>query len=153
MGRGAVVVGIVACCAVGVQPAAARPKEDRSGGTPGGALDLAIAVSAAPISPDPFTGRGVTRIRLRTSDAADRLAATTTVHDRVGRVFQTGTDVAVGGATISVRPRYANGGRLFPGRYLVEGTVGDEAGNESSGRGRPWRVHRSMPARVIRRLD
>ncbi|HZB03627.1 MAG TPA: polysaccharide deacetylase family protein [Actinomycetota bacterium] len=247
MGRGAVVVGIVACCAVGVQPAAARPKEDRSGGTPGGALDLAIAVSAAAfspngdgrldavtihltveppdaveisvrddggaihrrwtttstsdipwdgrsdqgailpdgryvvhatsvghpepvaasvgidthaprvrlvrISPDPFIGRGVTRIRLRTSDAADRLSATTTVHDRVGRVFQTGTDVAVGGATISVRPRYANGGRLFPGRYLVEVTVGDEAGNESSGRGRPWRVHRSMPARVIRRLD
>jgi peptidoglycan/xylan/chitin deacetylase (PgdA/CDA1 family) len=245
--RGAAVAGIVACCAAGVQPAAARPNEDRSGGTPGGAVDLAIAVSAAAfspngdgrldavtihltveppdavdisvrdeggtlhrrwtatstsdipwdgrsdqgailpdgryvvqatsvghpepaaagvridthaphvrlirISPDPFTGRGVTRIRLRTSDAADRLAATTTVHDRIGQVFETGTDVAVGRATLSVRPRYANGGRLFPGRYLVEVTVGDGAGNESSGRGRPWRVHRSMPARVIRRLD
>jgi peptidoglycan-N-acetylglucosamine deacetylase len=242
-----VVAGIVACCAAGMQPAAARPNEDRSGGTPGAAFDLAIAVSAAAfspngdgrldavtihltveppdavdisvrdeggtihrrwtatstsdipwdgrsdqgailpdgryvvqatsvghpepaaagvridthaphvrlirISPDPFTGRGVTRIRLRTSDAADRLAATTTVHDRIGQVFETGTDVAVGGATLSVRPRYANGGRLFPGRYLVEVTVGDGAGNESSGRGRPWRVHRSMPARVIRRLD
>jgi len=105
------------------------------------------------VSPDPFSGRGVTRIRLHTSDAAARLGVTTTVHDRVDRVFQTGTDVAVGGATISVRPRYANGGRLFPGRYLVEVTAGDGAGNESSGRVLPWRVHRSMRARVIRRLD
>jgi peptidoglycan/xylan/chitin deacetylase (PgdA/CDA1 family) len=105
------------------------------------------------VSPDPSTGRRVTRIRLRTSDAAERLAVTTTVHDRIGGVFEAGADVAVGGATLRVRPRYASGGLLFPGRYLVDVTVGDGAGNESSGRGLPWRVHRSMPARVIRRLD
>jgi peptidoglycan/xylan/chitin deacetylase (PgdA/CDA1 family) len=105
------------------------------------------------VRPSPVVGRRAVRVRIRTGDRATSLHVVLMIEDRLGRIAEVGFVIAPGPATLRWRPRYPQGGRLYPGLYMAGVAVHDDAGNVGRARPRPWRVERSTAARVIRRLE
>jgi peptidoglycan/xylan/chitin deacetylase (PgdA/CDA1 family) len=105
------------------------------------------------VRPSRVAGRRAVRIRIRTGDRATPLHVVLTIEDRLDGIAEVGVDIAPGPGTLRWRPRYHQGGRLYPGLYMAGVAVYDDAGNVGRAQPMPWRVERPTPARVIRRLD
>ncbi|HEX2030961.1 MAG TPA: polysaccharide deacetylase family protein [Actinomycetota bacterium] len=104
------------------------------------------------IKPEPISNQPMMRFKFTVADRANDLPVTLVVRDRVAKVDEKDKVVSPGARTIRWPPRYPNGKLLFPGQYEARLIAHDDAGNVRRTKWKPWRVIRSVKARVFTRL-
>ncbi|MDQ3991358.1 MAG: polysaccharide deacetylase family protein [Actinomycetota bacterium] len=106
------------------------------------------------LSPEIVSDQDRVRFGVRTRDRSPEVGIRLHLFDALGRIGQRRLrGVPTGDRGVRWRPRYADGGLLFPGNYRARVVVTDDAGNRRRSRPFRWRVHRSTPGIVYSRLQ
>lgn len=106
------------------------------------------------ISPDPLVRQRRLVFSFRARDRAPQLRVDLRVFDAAGRrMARIRRTVDPGIRRVAWRPRAPTGGRLYPGGHRAVLRVTDDAGNRTPPRERHFRVHRSAPPQIFRRLS
>lgn len=106
------------------------------------------------VRPDPYRGRGGVHLSFRASDRSPEMTATALVVDAIGRRVARLRQGVVGG---TARLRWdgfdAQGREPTPGLRTATVLIRDDAGNVGASRPRPFRDHRPVTTRVVRRVE
>ena len=108
------------------------------------------------IAPEPLLTTGSVRFTFTTSDRfSGRVAVAYAVSDAEGRLVERvrAGKHAAGERTVSWDARAPGSHAIWTGLYRVAVRVTDELGNDRTGPLRPFRDHRPVKSRVIRRVD
>ncbi len=106
------------------------------------------------ITPDPWGATGAVSYNFTTADASPPLRLYASASSRVGVLDRSSTTSHPRGATrLAWRPNYSDGTVFLPGNYFGAVRATDDAGNAATSPFRAFRVDRSVPSLVVRRVE
>lgn len=107
------------------------------------------------VAPEPYLGTDVVTFTFRAADRSSALSVAVVVQDAVGRsvVRREPRAIESGRAQVPWNGRDADGDLVPPGLYRTTLIITDDAGNRLVSEPIPFRDHRPVTTRLVRRVD